>query len=106
MLKKNYLALFKDCFNFEGFRIFSLKDSKLIGVLEWPLNTFYENGYFLFQIYYPSDFPFKPPKFIFITRIFHPNISAMGITSIDILRDHWSPIYCFLLILFILFNHC
>ena len=32
-----------------------------------------------------------PPKFIFITKIFHPNISEDGIVSVDILRNNWSP---------------
>ena len=91
-LRKNCLKLLKLCFNFEGFQFFSLKDSILIGVLEGPPNTPYENGYFLFEMYFPSDFSFVPPKFTFITKIFHPNISEMGNTSIDILGDKWSPV--------------
>ena len=42
---------------------------------------------------FPSDFIFKPPRFIFITDIFHPNISN-GNVSVDILMDQWSPAIC------------
>ena len=34
----------------------------------------------------------KPPKFIFITKIFHPNIDIEGNVSIDILENEWSPV--------------
>ena len=77
----------------EGYQIFNLKGDTLIGVLEGPPNTAYEDGYFLFKIVFPSDYHFKPPKFIFITEIFHPNISN-GYVSVDILMDQWSPAQC------------
>ena len=44
---------------------------------------------------FPSDYLFKPPKFKFITKIFHPNISEIdGLVSVDILQDQWSPAQC------------
>ena len=86
-----YLKILNACLNYEGFQIYSLKDDTLIGVLEGPPDTPYENGYFLFKIIFPDDFPIKPPKFIFISVIFHPNISEDGFVSIDIFQKDWTP---------------
>ena len=42
---------------------------------------------------FPEKYPFIPPKFKFITKIFHPNISEInGLVSVDILMDKWRPL--------------
>ena len=40
---------------------------------------------------FPEDYPFHPPQFLFLAKIFHPNISVNGRVSVDILQEHWSP---------------
>ena len=74
-----------------GYQILSFKVDTLIGLLEGPPNTPYENGYFLFKLLIPSRFPMAPPNFCFLTNIFHPNISENGYVSVDILDYEWSP---------------
>ena len=56
-----------------------------------PKESPYEGGVFWLKIHFPKDYPFKPPKVMFLTRIYHPNISSSGAICIDILKDNWSP---------------
>ena len=56
-----------------------------------PEKTPYENGVFKLLIFFPDDYPFKPPKVKFDTRIFHPNINKHGSICLDILSKNWSP---------------
>lgn len=51
----------------------------------------YSGGVFFLAIHFPTDYPFKPPKVNFTSRIYHPNINSNGSICLDILRDQWSP---------------
>ena len=51
----------------------------------------YTGGVFFLNIHFPTDYPFKPPKVNFTTRIYHPNINSNGGICLDILREQWSP---------------
>ncbi len=46
------------------------------GKIFGPKETCYEGGTFIVDIQIPSDYPFKPPKMKFDTKIWHPNISS------------------------------
>ena len=56
-----------------------------------PEKTPYEGGIFRLTILFNQDYPFKPPKVKFDTRIFHPNINSHGSICLDILNKSWSP---------------
>jgi len=56
-----------------------------------PPGTPYDNGLFFLTIHFPTDYPFKPPKVAFNTKIYHPNINSNGSICLDILRSQWSP---------------
>ena len=56
-----------------------------------PDDSPYAGGLFFLDIRFPKDYPFKPPKVFFTTKIYHPNINAGGGICLDILKDQWSP---------------
>ncbi|KAK7290333.1 hypothetical protein RIF29_04664 [Crotalaria pallida] len=56
-----------------------------------PADSPYTGGVFLVSIHFPPDYPFKPPKVAFRTKVFHPNINSNGSICLDILKEQWSP---------------
>jgi ubiquitin-conjugating enzyme E2 D/E len=64
-----------------------LWDALIIG----PTDSPYAGGMFKLEIHFSADYPFKPPKLIFNSKVYHPNISASGAICLDILKDKWSP---------------
>jgi len=56
-----------------------------------PADSAYAGGIFFLSINFPSDYPFKPPKCQFTTKIYHCNVNSNGAICLDILKDQWSP---------------
>lgn len=50
----------------------------------------YEDGRWLVEISFPPDYPWKAPKVKFITKIFHPNISASGEVCDKSFSENWT----------------
>jgi ubiquitin-conjugating enzyme E2 D/E len=65
--------------------------TKWFATILGPEDTPYAGGVFNLIIEFPSDYPYKPPKLLFQTPIFHPNISPKGAICLDILKTEWSP---------------
>jgi ubiquitin-conjugating enzyme E2 D/E len=59
-------------------------------MINGPIDTPYQNGVFKLSVILPEDYPFKPPKMKFVTKMYHPNIANDGTICIDILKDQWS----------------
>ena len=62
-----------------------------ISTVMGPDGSPYAGGVFFLKITFPEDYPFKPPKVAFKTRIYHCNIAHDGQICLDILKDNWSP---------------
>ena len=62
-------------------------NANIIGPKECP----YQDGVFYLDIHYTTEYPFKPPKVQFKTKIYHPNIDSAGSICVDILSTKWSP---------------
>jgi len=56
-----------------------------------PDKTPYEKGVFQIELDIPTEYPFKPPKLKFVTKIYHPNVKSDGGFCADILSESWSP---------------
>lgn len=61
------------------------------GTIIGPTKTVYEGGIFTLDIQFPKNYPFKPPKVRFQTKIYHPNINSGGFICLDIFKENWSP---------------
>jgi ubiquitin-conjugating enzyme E2 D/E len=61
------------------------------GTIMGPTETVYEGGIFNLDIQFPKNYPFKPPKVRFQTKIYHPNINSGGFICLDIFKENWSP---------------
>ena len=59
--------------------------------LEGPKATPYEYGIFRVKLIITPEFPLSAPKGIFITKIFHPNISEKGDICVNALKKDWNP---------------
>ncbi|KAF8785221.1 ubiquitin-conjugating enzyme E2 L3-like [Argiope bruennichi] len=66
-------------------------------ILTWqglivPDSAPYNKGAFRIEINFPAEYPFKPPKITFKTKIYHPNIDEKGQVCLEIIStENWKP---------------
>mmetsp|Transcript_8338 Transcript_8338/g.21194 ORF Transcript_8338/g.21194 Transcript_8338/m.21194 type:complete len:253 (+) Transcript_8338:3-761(+) len=60
-------------------------------LVEGPTETPYEGGTYRVKICIGAEFPMQAPKAIFLTKIFHPNISPTGDVCVNTLKRDWDP---------------
>jgi len=57
-----------------------------------PLQPPFNKGAFKLQLNFPAEYPFKPPKVTFATKIYHPNIDEKGQVCLPIISpENWKP---------------
>lgn len=57
-----------------------------------PKGSYYEGGKFNIEADFTDNYPFKPPKCKFTTKIYHPNVSTeTGQICKTIYEDSWVP---------------
>ncbi|XP_046840992.1 ubiquitin-conjugating enzyme E2 L3-like [Xenia sp. Carnegie-2017] len=57
-----------------------------------PESAPYNKGAFRIEIVFPAEYPFKPPKVTFKTKIYHPNIDEKGQVCLPIIgAENWKP---------------
>ncbi|KAJ7344174.1 hypothetical protein JRQ81_000124 [Phrynocephalus forsythii] len=52
----------------------------------------YNQGAFKVEISFPCEYPLKPPKVTFKTKIYHPNVDELGKVCLPIISEaNWAP---------------
>lgn len=52
----------------------------------------YSKGTFTIDLQFPKDYPFRPPKIKYLTKIYHPNITENGDLACPLVfTKDWSP---------------
>ncbi|KAJ6652619.1 hypothetical protein lerEdw1_011271 [Lerista edwardsae] len=80
-----------------GFRCFRNLEADETSVLLWkgllvPDEPPYNEGAFWIEIRFPCEYPLKPPKVIFKTKIYHPNVDEKGRVCLPIIsNENWKP---------------
>ncbi|XP_054826471.1 ubiquitin/ISG15-conjugating enzyme E2 L6 isoform X2 [Eublepharis macularius] len=79
------------------FHCFQNIEADETNVLLWkgllvPADHPYNGGAFWIEISFPCEYPLKPPKITFKTKIYHPNVDEKGQVCLPIIsNENWKP---------------
>jgi ubiquitin-conjugating enzyme E2 S len=65
--------------------------SEIVAFIDGPVDTPFAGGTFKMKLKLGPDFPQAPPKGVFLTKIFHPNVSKSGEICVNTLKKDWNP---------------
>ncbi|KAI9029363.1 ubiquitin-conjugating enzyme/RWD-like protein [Hyaloraphidium curvatum] len=65
--------------------------TNITAVIEGPAETPFHGGAFRVRLQLLADYPAVPPRGFFVTKIFHPNVSASGEICVNTLKRDWRP---------------
>lgn len=78
----------------KAFRDIQVDDANILlwqGLLV-PDSAPFNKGAFKIEIQFPAEYPFKPPKLVFKTKIYHPNVDEKGQICLPIVSvENWKP---------------
>ncbi|KAM3600152.1 uncharacterized protein V6R79_018622 [Siganus canaliculatus] len=86
-----------DCLRNGGLRSFRNIQVDEANLLTWqglivPDRPPYDKGAFRIELIFPAEYPFKPPKITFKTKIYHPNVDEKGQVCLPIISvENWKP---------------
>jgi len=61
-------------------------------VMLYPDREPYNKGAFRVSIDFPAEYPFKPPRVTFMTKIYHPNVDEKGQVCLALITtENWKP---------------
>jgi ubiquitin-conjugating enzyme E2 S len=74
-----------------GMKVFFSEDKMNViqADIQGPESTPFEGGVFRVKLVLGDDYPTSPPKGVFLTKIFHPNVSKIGEICVNTLKKDW-----------------
>ena len=58
-------------------------------VIVGPEDTLWEGAVLKLHLEFTEEYPTKPPKVTFVSKVFHPNVYDNGEICLDILQNQW-----------------
>ncbi|EFO19396.1 ubiquitin-conjugating enzyme family protein [Loa loa] len=78
-------------------KLYKLEDAGKSNANKWLVSLFpdrwpYNVGGYKVEIEFTKEYPFKPPKIKFLTKVYHPNVNENGEVSLAMAtKENWKP---------------